>query len=148
MCHWESVFFPAFSPHMAVICENTPSSFLPGTWAAAHRVCVCVCVCVCVFVLTLSLRMFFLQVCVCVCSVFCPEVERAPVQLSGSDHDLTLPTLFCPTPRPSRCGHAQVGGEPACLPASHVLVCQRECTFHTCDHRGGNRSSKLLCEGA
>lgn len=27
-----------------------------------------------------------------------------------------------------------------------MFVCQRECTFHTCDHRGGGRASKLLSE--
>lgn len=99
-----------------------------------HTVYVCVCCpCACFF-------------CRCVCSVLCLEGERAPVQLSGSDYGLTRPPSVhmkpC-KPRPSPRGHAQA----VVWPAPHVFVCQRECTFHTCDRRGGSRSSKLLSRG-
>ena len=100
-------------------------------------------------VLTLSLRMFSLQVCV---------RAQCVVPWGGTcsgtaewEWPWPNPSHFVFVQRPARHAvvmHKSVASLPACLPASHVLVCQRECTFHTCDHRGGSRSSKLLYEGA
>lgn len=54
-----------------------------------------------------------------------PEGERASVQLTGSDYDLTRPLFVRKQQRrPSRL--------PGCL---HVSV-SAECTFHTCDRLG------------
>lgn len=71
---------------------------------------------VCVQSLSLCPACFSAGVCVhsqCVA----PEGERASVQLSGSDRDLTRP-LSARTkprrPRPPHCSHATGGGEPAC----------------------------------
>ena len=64
--------------------------------------------------------------CVCVRSVLCPEVERAPVQLSGSDHDLTLPTLFLSNAPPVTlwsCTSQWRACLPACLPACLACAC-------------------------
>ena len=70
---------------------------------------------VCVFPVTVSC-MFFYR-CVSAQHVL-PKVERASVQLSGSDWDLTRPIFVhmeLRKPHLSRCGHAQ---------AVHVFVCQ------------------------
>lgn len=68
---------------------------------------------VCVFSVPVHV---FLQVCV-QCVV--PEGERALVQLSGSDFDLTHPLFVhmkLSKPRPPHCGHAQaVASPPACV---------------------------------
>lgn len=58
--------------------------------------------------------------CACFSAGVCvvPEGERALVQLSGSDYDLTRPLFVHMRPsklRLSHCGHAQGGGEPACM---------------------------------
>lgn len=63
--------------------------------------------------------MFF---CRCVCSRVEPEQERASVQLSGSDRDLTRPLFVHMKPRKHRlphCGHRQAASS---LPV-HVFVC-------------------------
>lgn len=94
----------------------------------------------CVFSVLCCLCVLFCR-CVCVQCVE-PEGERASVQLTGSDYDLTRP-LFVhmkqSEPHPPCAGCSE-----AACPC--VFVCQRECTFHTCDHCGGSRGSKLLCE--
>ncbi len=99
----------SFSQHMAMICWGTcPSLFPRENMSSVEQQYI-----VCVFSVPVHA---FLQVCV-QCVV--PEGERALVQLSGSDFDLTRPLFVhmkLNKPRPSHCGHAQaVASPPACV---------------------------------
>lgn len=152
MCHWgECEFFSSSENRSGTCCQLLPThgydllehSALP---LSTGRTWVVHCVCIhCPFPPT------GVCICVCVCVCVVPEGERAPVQLSGSASDLTRPScvhmkqrkprplsLLLPLSPLRACGKA--------LPRMS-FVCQRECTFHTCDHRGGSQSSKLLFEG-
>lgn len=114
----KSAFFPVFSKLMAMICWNS-TQYSCGEHEQQYIVCVS----------SLPAHVL-LQVCVCV---------RAC--LRGTCFSTAEWECLWPGPSPF-CSH-EVQSAAACL--SCLLVCQWECTFHTCDHSRGGRASKLLC---